>query len=63
MAELLSCPFCGGEAEVVVFARVGQRPIFFPTCTNCGAELPRVYRTKEQAIEVWNTRAPKERSV
>ena len=58
MAELKFCPFCGGEAEVVVFARVGQRPKFFPTCTNCGAELPRVYRTKEQAIEAWNTRTP-----
>ena len=48
--ELLPCPFCGGEAELVCdcgfwWARCGE-------CSGCGPATG-----KEQAIEAWNTRA------
>lgn len=72
--ELLPCPFCGSEAELVEF-KVG--PDWFRKlvcCTNhggfdghneCQLYLPSTaaYRsTKREAIDCWNTRMEKKES-
>ena len=49
MAELLSCPFCGGEARIHEFADV-------PDCGGCHALGP-VADTVPEAIAAWNRRA------
>lgn len=58
--QLARCPFCGGEAECIEFD--GYRPSSPKTyrvscndedCTMQSAE----YRTEEDAITAWNTRA------
>jgi hypothetical protein len=58
MAELKSCPFCGGEAKT--------HKEFCGTwkikCTKCSCDVGRYwFWTKQHAIEAWNTRTPKER--
>ena len=57
MIKLKPCPFCGGEAEVIMGDlwrnyKVGCRNIKCPI-------FPRThsYLTKEEAIKTWNTRA------
>ena len=60
MAELLPCPFCGGEATVSYNTAYG----FIPWCDNSNCilnELTNGYETEAQAIKAWNTRTPKER--
>ena len=75
MSELLSCPFCGGEAEYYFYPE--ERDIydsdtlgFVDTyevtvhCVEC-KECPLVvgpFSSKEAAIEVWNTRAYEEKN-
>jgi len=49
---LLSCPFCGGEAEI---ERYTIKP--YVACVKCGCSMPDRHQTAEQVIEVWNTRA------
>lgn len=56
MADLLKCPFCGGEAEIwedKVFVT------YVPQCKECNAQRGR-YINKENAIKAWNTRKPME---
>ncbi|MBR6538092.1 MAG: Lar family restriction alleviation protein [Lachnospiraceae bacterium] len=56
MADLKSCPFCGGEAEIwedKVFCT------YVPQCKECNAQRGR-YINKENAIKAWNTRKPME---
>ena len=48
--ELLPCPFCGGEAEIN-----GISEVHYISCKNCYAET-RVYGSKAEAINAWNTR-------
>lgn len=53
MAELLPCPFCGGEAKV--------ENEFLGTwkvrCQKCSCEVGRYwFWTERHAIEAWNTR-------
>lgn len=55
--ELKLCPFCGEKATIIRLPTIYEEPRFFPSCGNCGAEMPRVYRTREEAIEAWNRRA------
>jgi len=49
------CPFCGGEG---ILQRIIFRPRaeFFIYCRNCGIETP-VFKTQEEAVTYWNTRA------
>ena len=48
--ELLSCPFCGNPAKM------DSNVSFFVYCKSCcsGTQL---YRTREEAAEIWNKRA------
>lgn len=59
MAELKSCPFCGGEAEL------GRRRSaynhlepdgFIPRCkdTKCMGRSTRIFHTETAAIKAWN---------
>lgn len=53
MIELKPCPFCGGEAELVIDEPF--RGFTFVECHECGA---RGSISKErEAIKAWNTRA------
>lgn len=70
MAELKSCPFCGGEGSVFV----DDYGKYFTGCNKCnfyygieiehGCELKHgwvaIHNTPEEAIEAWNTRKPME---
>lgn len=51
--ELKSCPFCGGKATVLA---VPQQRRCFVTCSECGVETPRTFRTVEAAVNLWNKR-------
>lgn len=60
MAEMKSCPFCGGEAEISTNTRIikgKHHPIYWVKCCECGAKVPRYNRTAEEAIDIWNRRA------
>ena len=53
--KLKPCPFCGGKAETY--------PYYFNEwyigCGECSCDLG-VFDTKEEAIEAWNKRVPRE---
>ena len=49
MAELKSCPFCGGKAELLGLTRLWVR------CTQCSAET-NWYVFMDEAEEAWNRR-------
>lgn len=52
MAELKSCPFCGGEAAL---DRVNNL-LFVTYCKRCGAACDN-RQSEDEAIKTWNTRA------
>lgn len=59
--RLLSCPFCGGEAEILEHDN-GWAIWHCIMCKNCKASQEwRKGYTKEEAITAWNTRKPMER--
>lgn len=59
--ELKPCPFCGGEAEVIKLENYHTQSYrYFVTCRVCGAEIPRISRSRQQAKSVWNRRADNE---
>ena len=51
MEGLLKCPFCGGEARVVIAIES-----YWVRCFDCGAEIA-ICDTKPEAIAAWNRRA------
>jgi len=73
LEKLLDCPFCGGEAEMIVAKKFKQKPLWsteaeqpdeyncWVKCkechTVCGAES---YPTESEAAAVWNRRAEPE---
>lgn len=60
MSELLPCPFCGGEADVMLSqSRWGQSyTIHHDTLRKCPAEYvgSMQFATEAEAIAAWNTR-------
>ncbi len=62
--KLLPCPFCGGEAEATFICDGRYNQIKCKT-SKCimNVDMPALYKSKEEAIEKWNTRKPMERIV
>ena len=60
MSELMSCPFCGGEAQMGVNKESTVRE-YFVGCVNCHIRLYKVgykrFYTEAEAIAAWNSRA------
>jgi Lar family restriction alleviation protein len=62
--ELLPCPFCGGEAEIVALHPYEETPVGI-CCSRCPAIFAdgttysgfKEYDTEAEAIAAWNTRA------
>lgn len=60
MAELMNCPFCGGtDIEVNrSYDEADEVDKFYLSCNGCGIEQPFcIYKTTQEAIKAWNTRA------
>ena len=56
--ELEPCPFCGGAARFRA-NEIDFEPVWGVACDDeCGAWIDVCADTKEEAAEVWNTRAP-----
>ena len=60
---LLPCPFCGGEARVIVADEVTDAgceeatvPLYAASCPYCGARGPMAL-SEDEAVEAWNRRA------
>lgn len=64
MAELLPCPFCGGEAKYKKFTSKGifKTTVYYIGCSVCKCQTP-VQLHIDEAKDLWNTRTPKEREV
>lgn len=61
MTKLKRCPFCGGEAEIVVGYGFNKKPMLYtPHCKNeyCQGYAGRAYESKKLAISMWNQRTP-----
>ncbi len=54
MSELLSCPFCGGEATV---ERIGKSGYFYVACNTAYCCDFGRFDTEAEAIAAWNSRA------
>ena len=54
MSDLKNCPFCGGQAEMVVYSYYNDD--FVVRCTKCGATVPIWRETAEEAARQWNKR-------
>lgn len=50
MADLLPCPFCGGEAQL------SEGISYYVFCPDCGAEGPWDDDSRDKAINGWNAR-------
>ena len=68
MAELLPCPFCGGNAKFISFVDAcSHRPACLVRCNDCGALTKdfvaedSTFSYKDEAKNAWNTRTTKER--
>ena len=58
MSELLPCPFCGGEAELVPGLLGGYQVYCSNDFDKCGViPMTLAFVTEAEAIEIWNRRA------
>lgn len=55
-SELLPCPFCGGEAEILTAESMNGGYLFGIMCNDCRSRGD-VYDTEAEAVAAWNTRA------
>ncbi|MBR0995222.1 Lar family restriction alleviation protein [Bradyrhizobium japonicum] len=53
-AQLLPCPFCGGDAAFQLRARTPGKLVIM--CKVCPAEMDVTYKTAEAAGDIWNAR-------
>jgi Lar family restriction alleviation protein len=56
MSELLPCPFCGGEVEILTAESMNGGYLFGIMCNDCRSRGD-VYDTEAEAIAAWNSRA------
>lgn len=56
MNELLPCPFCGGEAEMLTAESMHGGNLYGVMCDCCACRTD-VYDTEAEAVAAWNTRA------
>jgi len=49
--KLKPCPFCGGEATLIVDSYIKATRII--VCRKCGSRCT-IFRTEEEAIAAWN---------
>ena len=56
MSDLLFCPFCGGEAEMLTAESMYGGYLFGIMCNDCRSRGD-VYDTEAEAIAAWNSRA------
>lgn len=60
MAELKSCPKCGGETEIryacEAIVGVSETGGYQPYCTDCLIAPPYAFFTKQDAADWWNDR-------
>ena len=62
MAELLPCPFCGGEAIYMNKNTIPNRRNPTIECEDCHCNMWELLDSeKDFLIQQWNTRTPKER--
>ena len=54
MSELKCCPFCGGKAEMLNYSPTE----WLVHCIECDGMVENWRKTKQEAIEQWNTRTP-----
>lgn len=56
--ELKPCPFCGGEAKMVIKKHIPNGFDYTPTCNNpsCAGRITKKWIDCEKAIEAWNRR-------
>lgn len=59
MADLKSCPFCGGEARIHISGKSDGYRVACKNTFACGAKIE-WFDKEEEAIEAWNTRKPEE---
>ena len=52
MSKRKPCPFCGGTAVI----SNNENGKHFICCNNCECYLDKEFKSKEEAIEAWNTR-------
>lgn len=58
MSELLPCPFCGGEADLIDMSDAYERECWVAHQCPSGASAETYsYETAAEAIAAWNTRA------
>ena len=63
MSDLLKCPFCGGEAEVILIPNRFIDNEYIVCCSSISCAIrPKTnrFRCEKKAIETWNTRKPME---
>lgn len=55
LAELLPCPFCGGQAVKCFNLQRIEAPMYWVLCRDCHAS-PGDRPTEAEAVTAWNTR-------
>ena len=61
MKSKVTCPFCGGDIEVVSYSKtVRNNPdlprVYIPRCTKCPATMGTTYTTETKALQAMQRR-------
>lgn len=60
MIKVRVCPFCGGEARLIIHKYSGVPDTFGVRCLTCSAETWQFFEDEKDALRAWNTRAKPE---
>lgn len=62
MSDLKHCPFCGGEAELLITPHVPKGNDYTPRCrdASCAGRITKKWINKETALYAWNRRTTTE---